>query len=63
MSCHDKNYEINKDACWELKKECIPSRRGCVLDDRVADSEELAERIMAVDDRMPTAPNPGSDRS
>ena len=33
-----------------LKGECIPGRRGCVLEGRVALSEELEARIRALDD-------------
>jgi hypothetical protein len=62
MTFHCQNYDINKDACKRLKGECIPGRRGCVLEGRVAVSEELAARIMAVDGRMPTAPDRGCDR-
>lgn len=60
MTFHCKNYDINKDSCKRLKGECIPGRRGCVLEGRVAVSEELAARIMAVDDRLPASP--GQDR-
>lgn len=63
MTFHCQNYDINKDACKRLKGECIPGRRGCVLEGRVVVSEELAERIMAVDGRMPASPDLGRDRS
>jgi hypothetical protein len=63
MTLHCKNYDINKDACRRLKGECIPGRRGCVLEGRVAVSEELAERIRGVDGRLPTAPPKDSERS
>ena len=56
MTFHCKNYDINKDACKKLKGECIPGRRGCVLEGRVAVSEKLAARILAVDGRPPTPP-------
>ena len=49
MTFHCKNYDINNDACRRLKGECIPGRRGCVLEGRVALSEELEERIRALD--------------
>ncbi|MHB8788813.1 MAG: hypothetical protein ACYDBT_02915 [Desulfobulbaceae bacterium] len=63
MTFHCQNYDINKDACKRLKGDCIPGRRGCVLEGRVAVSEELAARIMAVDRRMPASPDQGRDRS
>ena len=54
--CDDKN----KDACRRLKGDCLPGRKVCVLEGRVAVSEELAERIRAVDGRL-TAP-PGREK-
>jgi hypothetical protein len=52
MTFHCKNYDINQDACKKLKGECVPGRRGCVLEGRVAVSEELAERIREIDGRL-----------
>lgn len=63
MTFHCKNYDINKDSCKKLKGECVPGRRGCVLEGRVAVSEELAERIRGVDGRLPTPRAQASDRS
>jgi hypothetical protein len=63
MTFHCKNYDINKDACRRLKGECIPGRGGSVLEGRVAVSEELAERIRAVDGRRPAPPDQNRDRS
>jgi len=63
MTFHCKNYEINKDACRRLKGECIPGRGGCALEGRVAVSEELAERIRAVDGRRLVPPGQDCDRS
>jgi len=40
-----KNYDYNTDQCQKLKSACIPGRPGCVLEGRVALSEELAARI------------------
>lgn len=62
MTFHCKNYDINKDACNRLKGECIPGRRGCVLEGRVAVSDELAERIRAVDGRLPAPPGRDSEQ-
>ncbi|MFZ5799034.1 MAG: hypothetical protein C4563_04535 [Desulfobulbus sp.] len=52
MTFHCKNYDINQDACRKLKGECVPGRRGCVLEGRVAVSEELAVRIKEIDSRL-----------
>lgn len=49
MTFHCKNYDINNDKCRMLKGECIPGRRGCVLEGRVALSEELEAKIKALD--------------
>ena len=43
FSC--KNYDYNKDECLKLHSECIPGRPGCVLEGRVALSDELEKRI------------------
>lgn len=43
FSC--KNYNYENDLCRKLKSECIPGRKGCVLEGRVTISEELEEKI------------------
>lgn len=43
FSC--KNYEYTSDQCQKLRSDCIPGRPGCVLEGRVALSEELEARI------------------
>ena len=43
FSC--QNYDYNTDQCQKLKSDCIPGRPGCVLEGRVALSEELESRI------------------
>jgi len=52
MTFHCKNYDINKDKCKRLKGECVPGRKGCVLEGRVVVSEELEEKIKALDCRV-----------
>lgn len=47
FSC--KNYDYNTDKCLLLHAECIPGRRGCVLEGRVALSEELQKRLAELD--------------
>ena len=49
MTFHCKHYDINKDKCKRLRGECIPGRKGCVLEGRVALSEELEEKIRVLD--------------
>ena len=45
MTFHCKNYDIVEDKCKRLRGECVPGRRGCVVEGRVALSEELEEKI------------------
>ncbi len=49
MTFHCKNYDIENDACKKLKGECVPARKGCVLEGRMAVSEELAAKIKKID--------------
>ncbi|MBU1233713.1 MAG: hypothetical protein KKD01_15145 [Proteobacteria bacterium] len=49
MTFHCKNYDIVNDKCRRLHGECVPGRRGCVVEGRVALSEELEEKIKALD--------------
>ena len=49
MTFHCKHYDIASDACKRLHCECIPGRRGCVLEGRVALSDELERRIQELD--------------
>ena len=43
FSC--KNIDLNTDYCMKLKAECIPGRPGCVLEGRVAVSEEIEKKL------------------
>ena len=43
FSC--KNYDVNKDCCSKLKCECVPGRRGCVLEGRVQMSDGLRKKV------------------
>jgi hypothetical protein len=45
MTFYCKNLEINTDQCKKLHGDCIMGRPGCVLDGRVALSEELEKKI------------------
>ena len=50
MTFHCKNYDIEKGKCKRLSGECVPARKGCVLEGRIAVSEELAEKIQRIDE-------------
>ena len=52
MTFHCKNYDINGDSCKKLKGECLPGRKGCVLEGRVALSEELEEKIKKLEESL-----------
>jgi hypothetical protein len=52
MTFHCQNYDINADTCKKLKGECLPGRRGCVLEGRVALSEELEQKIKNLEERL-----------
>lgn len=49
MTFHCRNYDLNQDRCRKLNDACIPGRRGCVLEGRVKLSEELEERVAALE--------------
>ena len=50
MTFHCKNYDIEKDKCNKLKGECVPARKGCVLEGRMVVSEELEEKIRKINE-------------
>lgn len=50
MTFYCKNLEIGTDQCMKLHSECIPGRPGCVLEGRVALSEELEARIARLEE-------------
>lgn len=60
MTFYCKNLEIDTDQCRKLHGDCIMGRPGCVLEGRVALSEELekkiekleAERLQRIDRRQ-----------
>jgi len=49
MSFSCKNYDYATDRCLMLKVDCIPGRRGCVLEGRVKLSGELQKRVDEAD--------------
>jgi hypothetical protein len=50
MTFHCKNYDIAANRCKRLSGECVPARKGCVLEGRMVVSEELAERIRVINE-------------
>lgn len=50
MTFHCKNYDIENDKCNKLKGECVPARKGCVLEGRMVVSEELEEKIRTINE-------------
>ena len=50
MTFYCKNFEIGTDQCTKLHSECIPGRPGCVLEGRMALSEELEARIAKLEE-------------
>lgn len=47
FSC--RNYDFNLNNCQKLKSDCIPGRRGCVLEGRVKLSEELEKKVVELE--------------
>jgi len=45
MTFYCKNLNVNTDQCRKLHSDCIMGRPGCVLEGRVALSEELEKKI------------------
>ena len=50
MTFHCKNYDIENDRCKKLSGECVPARKGCVLEGRMVVSDELAEKIQRINE-------------
>ena len=53
MTFYCKNLEINTDQCKKLHGDCIMGRPGCVLEGRVALSEELEKKIARLEADRP----------
>ena len=43
FSC--KNFDFNTNGCLKLKTDCIIGRPGCVLEGKVAFSEEIEKKL------------------
>ena len=50
MTFHCKNYNLENGQCKRLSGECVPARKGCVLEGRIAVSEDLAEKIQRINE-------------
>lgn len=50
MTFHCKNYNLENGNCKRLSGECVPARKGCVLEGRIAVTDELAERIQRINE-------------
>ncbi|MEN8190288.1 MAG: hypothetical protein ABFS19_10610 [Thermodesulfobacteriota bacterium] len=49
MTFHCRNYDMVDNKCKKLNGDCVPGRKGCVLEGRVALCEELEAKIKAID--------------
>ena len=49
FSC--KNFDFNTEDCLKLKTDCIMGRPGCLLEGKVAFSEEIEKKLKALEDK------------
>lgn len=52
MTFYCKNFDIPAERCSKLKGECIPGRRGCVLEGKVKLSEDLQKKVDALSESV-----------
>ena len=52
-----KNYIEAKGRCGMLDGECVPGRKGCVLEGQFKLSTALAEKISEADDKAKSVPD------
>ena len=45
MTFYCKNFDLNTEDCLKLKSDCIMGRPGCLLEGRVAVSEEIEKKL------------------
>ena len=45
MTFYCKNFDLNTEDCLKLKSDCIMGRPGCLLEGRVALSEEIEKKL------------------
>lgn len=49
FSC--KNFDFNTEDCIKLKTDCIMGRPGCLLEGKVAFSEEIEKKLKDLEDK------------
>ena len=49
FSC--KNFDFNTNDCLKLKTDCIIGRPGCVLEGKVAFSEEIEKKLKDLENK------------
>ena len=49
FSC--KNFDFNTEDCLKLKTDCIMGRPGCLLEGKVAFSEEILNKLKALEEK------------
>jgi hypothetical protein len=49
FSC--KNFDFNTEECLKLKTNCIMGRPGCLLEGKVAFSEEILHKLKALEEK------------
>ena len=52
FSC--KNFDFNTENCLKLHTDCVPGRPGCVLIGKVKFSENIEEKLKALEARKKT---------
>jgi len=49
FSC--KNFDFNTEDCLKLKTNCIMGRPGCLLEGKVAFSEEILKKLQTLEEK------------
>ena len=49
FSC--KNFDFNTEDCLKLKTNCIMGRPGCLLEGKVAFSEEIMNKLKSLEEK------------
>ena len=51
MTFYCKNFDLNTEDCLKLKSDCIMGRPGCLLEGRVAFSEEIEKKLKDLENK------------
>jgi hypothetical protein len=51
MTFYCKNFDLNTEDCLKLKSDCIMGRPGCLLEGRVAVSEEIEKKLKDLENK------------